>query len=180
MCFAVAVTSVLIASLPAMASLVRAMDLAELTAGADQVVVADVLTVEAAWDSAHRTIHTTVEVGVREDWKGGSPAGGLLTIRQPGGTVGEIEMTIHGMPRFSVGERALLFLRRSQVVGMSQGKRNLRWETAGKRWLVDPADRAAVVTVDARGKLQAAGPGRAEDLDGLRAKVKGLVGRDGK
>jgi hypothetical protein len=165
-------------SLPeAMASLVRALDLAELTADADQVVVGDVLSVQAAWDAAHRNIHTTVEIGVRENWKGSPPAGGRITIRQLGGTVGEIEMTVYGMPAFSVGERALLFLRRSQVVGMSQGKRNLRWETAGQRWLADGAAGSEAVTVDSRGRLHTAGPSRTETLDSLREKVRSLVGK---
>jgi hypothetical protein len=161
----------------AMASLVRALDLVELTTGADRIVVADVLSVQAAWDSAHRTIHTTIEISVRENWKGETPAGGRLTIRQPGGTVGEIEMTVRGMATFAVGERTLLFLRRSQVMGMSQGKRSLRWEPIAQRWLVDPSDHSEVVTIDRNGGLRAAGAGRVEALDSLRDKVEGLLGK---
>ena len=160
-----------------MASLVRALDLAELTRSAEQVVVADVVSVKAAWDSAHRNIYTTIDITVQESWKGTPPGDGRLTIRQPGGVVGDIEMTVLGMPSFSVGERALLFLRDSHVCGMAQGKRRLRWEDSARRWLVDGADRSASVTIDARGKLQAARPDRSEDLDSLRDRVRSLVGK---
>lgn len=174
---AVAVAGIATVSWPAVASLVRAMDLDELTTSSDRIVVADVSTVHAAWDDAHRSIVSTVEIDVRETWKGAATAGERLSIRQPGGTVGDIEMTVHGMPRFSVGERALLFLHSSHVVGMSQGKRNLRWEATDRRWLVEAAERSEVVRVDAAGKLHSAGPGQSEDLDSLRKRVLGLVRR---
>jgi hypothetical protein len=54
----------------AMASLMRAMDLSELTANADQIVVVDVLSTESAWDGGHRNIYSTVEIKVLESWKG--------------------------------------------------------------------------------------------------------------
>jgi hypothetical protein len=173
----VAVACLLATAPVAMASLVQALGLAELTWEADRVVVGDVLSVRAAWDSEHRNIHTTIEIGVHEIWKGAPPTGGRVTIRQLGGTVGEIEMTVLGMPTFAEGERALLFLKRSQVAGMAQGKRNLRWESSGKRWLADAANHAQTVTIDSRGKLQAVGPGRPEPLDILREQVRNLVGK---
>jgi len=174
--FLVAALGMGMASPVALASLLRALDLAALTAGADRIVVADVLSVQAAWDGAHRGIHTTVAIVVRESWKGDAPVSGQLVIRQPGGTVGDIEMTVRGMPVFVPGERSLLFLHRSQVVGMAQGKRNLRWQPAAQRWLVEPADHSEVVEVDGKGRLRAAAPDRGEDLDGLRGKVRSLVG----
>ena len=161
----------------AVASMARALDLTELTAAADQIVVADVLSARAAWDGAHQSIHTTVELAVAESWKGQPPADGRITIRNLGGAVGDIEMTVHGAPRFSAGERALLFLRRSQVVGMAQGKRSLRWQATSRRWLVEPADRAGAFTFDEDGKPRPAEAGPAESLDGLRSRIRNLVGR---
>jgi hypothetical protein len=161
----------------ATASLVRALDLPALVAEADQIVVGDVLSVHAAWDLQHRTIHTTVEVTVRESWKGSPPSEGRITLRQLGGTVGDIEMKVHGLARFEKGERTLLFLRRAQVVGMSQGKRNLRWENQGKRWMVDSTHSDGAVSLDARGKLHPPPREIPQDLDQLRERVRGLVGR---
>ena len=148
----------------AKASIVRVMDLAELTAEADRIVVADVVSTQSAWDSRHRNIHTTIEISVQESWKGAVPGDGRIKIRQLGGTVGEIEMAVYGMARFEPGERALLFLRHSGVVGMSQGKWPVRWESTRKRWLVD-----------ARRKSSTAVASQPEQLERLRERVRALV-----
>lgn len=159
------------------ASLTRAMDLSELVATAEQVVVADVAKVTSQWDDDHRNIVTTVEIAVQESWKGSPPSNGKLSIRQPGGTVGEIEMTVVGMPHFSVGEHTLLFLRQAGVVGMGQGKRPLRWDAGAKRWMVGSADDAGAVRLDRQGKLRAQAGAPSETLDDLRDRVRGLLGK---
>ena len=161
----------------AMASLVRAMDLVELTARADQIVVGDVVSVQASWDASHRTIYSTIEVNVQESWKGSPPANGRIRIRQTGGAVGEIEMSVHGMPSFSPGERTLLFLERAHVVGMGQGKRRLYQEPGSKRWLAQARDASTeVVVIGPKGKVAAAAVGQPEMLDSLREKVRALLG----
>jgi len=175
--FTGALLGIVLAGPAATASLLRALDLSALVTEADRIVIADVLSVRAAWDPGHRSIHRTVDLGVRESWKGTVPTDGRITIRQLGGVVGDIEMKVHGMPAFTVGERALLFLRRSQVVGMSQGKRNLRWEATSKRWLVEHAYDGSVVVLDGRGKLVPAPRQPSEPIDELRARVRSLVGR---
>src|ERR1017187_2239065 len=74
-----------VAALPvARSTLMRTMDLAELTAIADQIVVGDVLSTESAWDSGHRNIYTTIDIGVRESWKGAPPSDGRIRPRRPG------------------------------------------------------------------------------------------------
>jgi hypothetical protein len=114
------------------------MSLDELVAAADQIVVATVVSTQASWDADHRRIHSTIALDVNEAWKGGATVRQRLTLVQPGGTVGDIEMTVIGMPRFSTGERSLLFLagrERAQVVGMDQGKRALHWDERHKCWM---------------------------------------------
>ena len=101
----------------ALASIARTLDLPQLAASAERIVVADVVSVESAWDAAHRNIHTTVELAVRESWKGDIPGSGRLALRQLGGTVGEIEMSVLGAAKFVPGERALFFLGRQGLVG---------------------------------------------------------------
>jgi len=162
---------------PARASLVQAMSLAQLTAEADQIVVGDVLSVQSAWDPAHRTIISTIDIGVQENWKGTPPANGKAVVRQLGGTVGEIEMSVEGMPRFVAGERSLLFLHGNQVVGMGQGRRLLRWEATRKVWFAEAQDVSGVVTREASGKLRPAEGDRQEPLSRLRDKVRALLGR---
>ena len=159
----------------ARASLTPAMDLAELTETADQIVVAEVGKVECQWDKDHHTIFSTVDMQVHETWKGTPPADGKIALRQTGGAVGEIEMTVVGMPSFTVGERALLFLHKARIVGMGQGKRHLRWEATGKRWLAAPADNSTAVHVDRRGQIMGVAPSAPESLDDLRSQVRALL-----
>ncbi len=159
----------------ARASLARALELSELTSSADRIVIAAVVSVASSWDAAHRNIHTAVELAVQESWKGEIPGSGRFTLHQLGGTVGEIEMSVLGAARFVPGERALLFLKGHRLAGMAQGKRAVRWEAAGRRWLVEPPDQAGATLLDSRG-ARAPLPA-AEALDDLRSRVTRLLGR---
>jgi hypothetical protein len=172
--------SLLLPSL-AMASLVQALDLTELTAQSERIVVAQVTSARGEWDGSHRTIHTVLELKVEEVWKGS--AAEREVIVQPGGTAGDVEMRIHGMPNFVIGERAVLFLAGQaapRVVGMSQGKRSLRWDGASKRWMAEMAEHSAVVRRDSQGRLRPALPEPAMALDELRQRVRALVTPAGK
>jgi hypothetical protein len=160
----------------AVASLIQALDLTELTAQSDRIVVAQVTSARSEWDRSHRTIHTVLELKIEEVWKGS--AAERVTLIQPGGTAGDVEMRVHGMPSFLVGEKSLLFLAGQaapRVVGMSQGKRSLRWDDASKRWMAEMAEHSAVVRRDSRGHLQPAQPEPAMALDELRQRVRALV-----
>jgi hypothetical protein len=128
------------------ASIILAMDLPELVRRADHIAVVDVMAERAAWDAKHERIYSTVDLKVVERWKG-SPAANAtgsdhLTIVQPGGTVGDITMTVTGLSSFTPGERALVFLHgqvdHAQLVGMTQGKRSVRFEATSGRWMVHP------------------------------------------
>jgi hypothetical protein len=165
----------------AVASLLQALDLSELTAQSDRIVIAQVTSARSEWDTPHRTIHTRLEIKVEEVWKGS--AAETEVIVQPGGTVGEVEMRVHGMPSFVVGERAVLFLAGQAapyVVGMSQGKRALRWDGASKRWMAEMAEHSAVVRRDSQGRPQPAQAEPALALDELRQRVRTLVTPPGK
>jgi hypothetical protein len=158
----------------AAASMVEVLDLTEMTNRADRIVVAQVVSTKSAWDEQHRSIHTTIELKVDEVWKGTSAEHPIIV--QPGGTVDDVEMRVHGMPQFTAGERALLFLAGQdapRVVGMSQGKRSLRW--TGKQWMAEMAEHSAVVRRDAQGRLHSALPEPAMGLDDLRQRVRTLI-----
>jgi hypothetical protein len=165
---------------PALASMVLAMELPELTSRAERIVVGEVTSVNSAWDSRHQRILSTIEVQVAEVWKGQAPANGRLRMVQPGGSADGIEMRVHGLPAFTTGERAVLFLRGAasqplSLVGMGQGKRGLRFEPASKRWMVDGGDRSAAVIFDQKGRPQSAAPVASLPLDELRRQVRALV-----
>jgi hypothetical protein len=159
------------------ASLLRAMSLPELVAKADQIVVARVVSASAAWDASHRKIISIVVIDIEEMWKGSGEK--HLTIVQPGGTVGDIEMTVYGMPSFVHGERSLLFLQgtsRVQVVGMAQGKRPIHWDAPSEQWLVEPADNSESVELGPNAKIRRAEAGAPATLNALRQQVRVLTG----
>jgi len=165
---------------PAPASLILALDLPAMAQRADAVAVVEVTSARAAWDSAHQRILSTIEVAVVESWKGSPAPATRITIRQPGGTVGDVTMVVSGMPRFSLGERALVFLQgpaeRATVVGMAQGKRAIHRDPAGSgRWLVDPPERAGASYVGA--SVAAPEQWARRPLDEVRAQVRDLVAR---
>ncbi len=142
-------------------STVRAISLEELVAAADNIVVAAVVSTQSSWDADHRRIHSTIALDVEETWKGDLPVHHRVTIVQPGGRVGDIEMTVIGMPHFTSGERSLLFLSDAdhvQVVGMAQGKRRLQWDPAARRWLAREPDQhpsGATPLVDLHRRVEA-------------------------
>src|SRR5262249_23980147 len=106
---AAVVFSLLLAAVPARASLVLALDLQTMVSRADHVAVVDVASVKADWDARHEQILSTIDLVVVESWKGGAAPGSHLTVVQLGGTVGDLTQTVHGMTRFAPGERAVVF-----------------------------------------------------------------------
>ena len=166
----------------ASATLVMALDLPTMVGRADRIAVVDVVSVSAAWNERHDRISTSIELTVVDCWKGALPAGARLTVRQPGGTVGDITTTVDGMPRFSPGERALVFLRgptaRSAVVGLTQGKRPLHRDPASGRWMVAGPERAGADFVRPTAAAAAGAPvleARTRSLDEVRAEVQTQV-----
>jgi hypothetical protein len=167
---------------PGSASLILALDLPTLVSRSDQISVVDVVSVTSAWNAAHDRITTTIDVKVVDSWKGASAPATHLHVLQSGGTVGEIEMRVDGMPRFQVGERTLLFLRlragadHASVVGMAQGKRPVTREAGSDRWMVTAPERAGadfVRTTPASATIFTARP---RALTDLRKEVRALAG----
>jgi hypothetical protein len=166
----------------ASASLILALDLPTLVARADQISVVDVVSVKASWNEDHDRIVTTVDLAVVDCWKGSAAPASHVQVVQPGGTVAELTMRVDGMPRFSPGERALLFLRfsrdrpgRASVVGMGQGKRPVQREAGTGRWMVSAPDRAGadfVTTTPASGAVFTA---RARPLADLKSEIHALA-----
>ena len=159
-------------------SLVQALDLAELTAQAERIVVAQVVSTRSDWDPSRRTIRTRIEIKVEEAWKGAVAPGQTIVIVQPGGSVGNVEMRVHGMTSFAPGEKTVLFLAGQaapRVVGMSQGKRSLAWDSTAKRWVAQGAEHSAVVRRDSHGRLQPAPAEPVTGLDEFRQRVRALL-----
>ena len=109
---------------PAFATTVARLDMEQLVQRADVIVQGHVQSVYSQWDEARRLVFTYISIRVDEPLKGERRQSVL--IRQVGGTVGTIQMSIAGVPQFKSGEMAIVFLKRQgdstfQVVGMNQG-----------------------------------------------------------
>lgn len=163
------------------ASLVLALDTNELTKRADHIAVADVVSVQSAWDQSHKKIFTTIDLSVVESWKGGTQPASHITVVQPGGTVGDIAMTVFGMSHFTPGERTLVFLRGTTaaagVVGMAQGKRPMTHDAASGKWTVGLSNSAGLERVAPKGSKPS--PSAAievpRSLDEMRGQVQQIL-----
>jgi len=161
------------------ASLVMALDTTELTKRADHIAVADVVSVQSAWDQAHKKIYTTIDLSVVESWKGGMQPASHITVVQPGGTVGDIAMTVFGMSHFTPGERTLVFLRGTPtaagVVGMAQGKRPMLRDAVSGKWTVGVASNAGLERVPSKSISSPTAVESARSLDEMRGQVQQIL-----
>ena len=168
---------------PVRASLVLALDLPTLVTRADHVAVVEVASVKADWDANHEQILSTIDLVVVESWKGEDAPASHITVVQPGGTVGDLTQTVHGMTRFVAGERAVVFLagrpERASVVGMSQGKRLVRRDAGSGRMVVHAPDRtgATFIRTTPASSTAPVFDLHVRPLDDLRADVRSLAAR---
>ncbi len=80
---------------------------------ADVVVRGKVVSTKSAWDRDHRLIITYTRVRVTKELKGDSP--GYVTIREPGGKVGALRLTVSDQPRFAPSEEVQVNLERTDA-----------------------------------------------------------------
>lgn len=96
-----------------------------LTKSAQSIKVGTVESKWSAWDPQKKMIFTYIKFRVSENVKGSNDKETL--IRQPGGQVDGHGMIVHGVANFSLGEKALVFVRHDAdgapaLVGLAQGK----------------------------------------------------------
>lgn len=167
----------------AAASVVIALDLGELVHEADQVLVVTALREEARREAQGGLIVTDVELRVEESLKGDARAGSVVVATRLGGVVGKVALQVPGEANFTLGERAVVFLRRHaselRVVGMAQGILPLRGE--GAQTMVLPGGGgAALVERDDDGQLVAAPSAMKTErpLSDVLSEIRRLVAAD--
>jgi hypothetical protein len=103
------------------AALTEKVDLATLTARADQIVSGEVIHTECFAIEDGR-IYTRATILVTEHLKGAKDAEVEVVI--PGGTVGDMTMRMSEAPSFTDGESVILFLKdtNNRLAGWFQGK----------------------------------------------------------
>ena len=147
----------LLAARPAWASMALALDLEQLVAKADHIVVAAAVGQKSRWDR-YGHIVTDVTLSVKEGLKGAFDAGDRISVTVLGGTIGDLAMRVPGEASFKPGGSAIVFLREVsslgelRVVGMSQGVLPLKQEP--DRLVVLPAGQGqALVRKNDQGDL---------------------------
>lgn len=142
-------------------------DVASLTAAADAVVHAQVVRKQSAWGAGGGQIFTTVLLRPLATWKGADEP--QLAVLVPGGEVGELSQTVHGMAEFREGEEVVVFLRRR-----ASGIYSVEKLALGKFAVGAPAGLPKRALRDRRGlECMGCGPEEADDLllDELRTRV---------
>ena len=113
----------------ASSGVVEEMSLLQLVSASDLIITGSVEEVNSQWNSGQDQIYTDVGVSVQQCVKGPwRPS--RVTIRVPGGQVGDIVQSSSVGPQFEVGDEVLLFLEfggkdTARVVGGFQGKLTL-------------------------------------------------------
>lgn len=166
------------ASAPADASVVIALDLQELTAEADRIVVGQVVWAEPI-RIANGMIRTRYRVQVEQDLRGSGDR--EIIVETLGGQIGRLAMRVEGAPSFLLGDRAVVFVREDgnaifQPVGMAQGV--MRVERENGRDMVVPSRRGMLlVQPDEGGALvKSAGPlAERERLDLFLSRVREII-----
>jgi hypothetical protein len=97
----------------------------DLTEKATIIVRGEVLESKSRWTDDDRTINTYVRIRVEETLKG--DAGSEVVVTCPGGTVGNSKVGVHGVPKFTSGEKVVVFGWRNKhgdllPLGLNQGK----------------------------------------------------------
>lgn len=151
-----------IAAPAAGATTLAKMDLAALARAAE--VVVDARCVGSQVRAERGAIWTFAEFEVVETLADTAPGEELVTVRLAGGQIGHLRESVDGVPRFAVGEEAVLFLERTSagdygISGWTQGTFRVRRGGGGEATLTQ--DSAGFAVFDARTRqFEAAGIAR--------------------
>jgi hypothetical protein len=120
-----ALASVLLAGTPNLASTMLPLQLEELSTRAESIVVGTVADVTPRFNEARTLILSDVTVAVDETLAGAPVS--YLTVTEYGGRVGDVELVVPGLPRYTPGDRVVLFVCRdalglARTCGAAQGR----------------------------------------------------------
>jgi hypothetical protein len=178
------VAAVLLVGLPASpanGSIVQALELDELVARADRIILGRVLFSESfqRTDGQFSTWH---RIEVEREIRGGAPDETEVIVETLGGEIGDIAMRVAGEPSFRVGERVLVFIRDGgpytafRPVGMGQGVMRVRMER-GAETVTQSREGMMLMRRDTHGRLvrSLGALPHSERLDALLPKLRDLV-----
>lgn len=119
---------------PCLAVLIPRYDLPELVRAARGIYHVNVVDRSAAWNEDRTEILTQYTLEVRQTLKG--PLVSQLVISEMGGVVGDMGMSVAGVPEYRVGEEAVIFTHeekgRRMTLYFRQGKFPVRIAPQGR------------------------------------------------
>lgn len=173
--------AVFLVTSPANGSIVQGLELQELVANADRIVLGRVLFSES-FQRADGQLGTWHRIAVEKEIRGHAPDEREVMVETLGGQLGDLAMRVEGEPSFSVGERVLVFVRDGgpytafRPVGMGQGVMRVRTEQ-GIETVTQNRKGLLLMRRNAQGRLQRS-PGalpNKERLDTLISKLRTMV-----
>jgi hypothetical protein len=169
---------------PANGSIVQGLELQELVAHADRIILGQVLFSES-FQRADGQLGTWHRIAVEREIRGSAPDEQEVIVETLGGQMGDIAMRVEGEPSFRVGERVLVFVRDGgpytafRPVGMGQGVMRVRRED-GVETVTQSREGLMLVRRNAQGRLErslGALP-KKERLDVVLSKLRDIVERN--
>ena len=143
---------------PAEGSILQGLELEELTAKADRIVLGRVL-VSESFLHPDGQIGTWHRIEVEREIRGNAPDDREVIVETLGGQIGDISMRVEGEATFRVGERVLVFVRGGgpytafRAVGMGQGVMRVRMEQ-GVETVRQSREGLMLLRRDAQGRLK--------------------------
>lgn len=165
-----ALLAVVLLTMPVWGTTVMKMELPELVKTADSIVQGRVEAVEARWE--RKLIFTYVSIIVDDPLKGDRKQ--TVLVRQLGGKIGALNMSVSGTPIFHPGDQVIVFLKAQRdgtfdIVGFNQGKYeihdNFAVTNVSGMTLVDPRT----------GQLSDAGFAAKAPLETFKTKIRELL-----
>ncbi|MEO1271215.1 MAG: matrixin family metalloprotease [Myxococcota bacterium] len=90
------------------ATTLPALSLEQVSSASERVVLAEVTHQAASFNGG--VIWTVTTIRIEECWSGDCKTGDTMTVRTPGGVVGDIEQRVHGITPMHTGDHMVLFL----------------------------------------------------------------------
>jgi len=119
-----------------------ATELKNLSKGADIILTGKVIQQASSWNENKTRIYTQATIQVDEYIKGNG-TGNTVTVKYPGGEVGEIGEMYSHMPRFKDTEEVLVFLKKDEK---SRGYKVFKGESGKISVINDPKTGEKVTT----------------------------------
>jgi hypothetical protein len=166
---------------PADASIVQGLELEELVAHADRIVLGRVLFSES-FERPNGQFGTWHRISVEREIRGQAPDEQEVMVETLGGQIGDLGMRVEGEPSFTLGERVIVFIHDGgpytafRPVGMGQGVMRVRTEQ-GVETVTQNRKGLMLMRRNAQGRLERS-PGalpEKERLDALLSKLRGIV-----